>query len=74
MSSKEILENAINQAISDFDSIKAAIESKGVIVPKGTDTKDYGMLIRSIVCEPIIDTETTAIVGKAVIGKAIVGI
>ena len=42
------LEDVINQAIADFDEIKAAIKDKGVNVPKGTDTKDYGNLIRSI--------------------------
>ena len=42
------LEDVINQAITDFDEIKAAIVSKGVAVPKGTDTKEYGNLIRSI--------------------------
>lgn len=53
MGSKEILENTVNQAISDFDGIKAAIQSKGVTVPDGTDTKDYGGLIRSIVGEGV---------------------
>ena len=42
------LEKLINQAIADFDDIKAAIEEKGVNVPKGTDTKEYGGLIRNI--------------------------
>ena len=42
------LEENINQAISDFDDIEAAIEEKGVDVPAGTDTSNYGNLIRSI--------------------------
>lgn len=48
MGSKETLENTVNQAISDFDSIEAAIKEKGVDVPKGTDTSEYGDKIRSI--------------------------
>ena len=40
------LENTINQAISDFDSIQSAIEDMGVDVPVGTDTREYGRLIR----------------------------
>ncbi len=36
-----IEEKNIKQVISDFDAIEAAIESAGVDVPKGTDTKDY---------------------------------
>ena len=48
MGSKETLENTINQAISDFDSIEAAIKEKGVDVPKGTDTSEYGGLIRAV--------------------------
>lgn len=42
------MEIAVNQAIADFDSIKAAIESKGIEVPQGTDTKDYAALIKAI--------------------------
>ena len=42
------LEENIAQAISDFDDIEAAIEEKGVDVPSGTDTSQYGNLIRSI--------------------------
>lgn len=38
----------INQAISDFSDIKQAIIDKGVSVPEGTKTEDYGDLIRSI--------------------------
>lgn len=37
------------QAINDFDEIKAAIESKGVVVPANTPTKDYDDLIKAIV-------------------------
>lgn len=42
------LEQVIDQAISDFDDIEAAIKEKGVDVPEGTDTKEYGNLIRGI--------------------------
>ena len=42
------LEENIKQAIDDFDDIKAAIEEKGVEVPNGTDTSEYGNKIRSI--------------------------
>ena len=42
------LEENINQAIADFDDIEAAIEEQGVEVPAGTDTSEYGNLIRSI--------------------------
>ena len=42
------LEQNIAQAISDFDDIQAAITEQGVEVPEGTDTKEYGDLIRSI--------------------------
>lgn len=41
-------EQIIDQAISDFDDIEAAIEEQGVDVPADTDTKDYGNLIRAI--------------------------
>ena len=43
------LEENINQAIADFDDIEAAITEQGVEVPEGTDTSQYGNLIRSIV-------------------------
>ena len=42
------LEENINQAIADFDDIEAAIVESGVDVPKGTDTSEYGNLIRRI--------------------------
>lgn len=42
------LEENINQAIADFDDIKAAIEEQGVEVPNGTDTSEYGNKVRSI--------------------------
>lgn len=42
------MEEVINQAISDFDGIEAAIEEMGVDVPAGTDTSEYPNLIRSI--------------------------
>lgn len=42
------LKENILQAISDFDSIKEAIIECGVDVPHGTDTKEYGNLVRKI--------------------------
>lgn len=42
------LEENIAQAIADFDDIESAIEEQGVDVPYGTDTAEYGNLIRSI--------------------------
>ena len=39
----------INQAISDFGTIKQAIINKGVEVPNGTKTSEYGNLINSII-------------------------
>lgn len=40
------LQQNILQAISDFDGIKQAIIDNGVDVPYGTDTKEYGELVR----------------------------
>ena len=42
------LEENINQAISDFNDIELALEEQGVNVPSGTDTSEYGNLVRSI--------------------------
>ena len=47
MASKTLSEN-INQAISDFGSIKQAIIDKGVEVPSGTPTSQYGAKIGEI--------------------------
>ena len=47
MASKTLSEN-INQAISDFGSIKQAIIEKGVEVPSGTPTSQYGAKIGEI--------------------------
>lgn len=38
----------LNQAISDFDNIEAAIEECGVDVPYGTDTSEYGNKVREV--------------------------
>ena len=40
------LEENIKQAIADFDAIEQAITDCGVDVPYGTDTKEYGSLIK----------------------------
>ena len=42
------LTDTIEQAISDFDDIEAAIKEQGVDVPYGTDTSEYGNKIRQI--------------------------
>lgn len=46
------LEKYVNQAISDFDTIKEAIKRKGIEVPYGTDTREYGALIDAIESMP----------------------
>lgn len=46
------LKENINKATSDFDSIKTAIEEKGVEVPYGTDTREYADKIRAISYDP----------------------
>ena len=47
MATKTLSEN-INQAISDFNSIKQAIIDKGVEIPSGTKTSEYGAKIGEI--------------------------
>jgi len=47
MATKTLTEN-ITQAINDFDAIKTAIVAKGVDVPVGTPTSDYGVKIDAI--------------------------
>lgn len=42
------LNENIHQAIDDFDNIKSAIIEKGVAVPIGTSTSDYGEKIKEI--------------------------
>ena len=44
-----IEDELVEQAISDFDSIKYAILNNGVDVPYGTDTKDYLKLINQAI-------------------------
>lgn len=43
-----IEDNLVHQVIADFDDVKVAIEEQGIVIPYGTDTKEYGNLIRSI--------------------------
>lgn len=43
------LKTNVNQAISDFNSIEAALEECGVDVPYDTNTSEYGNLIRKAV-------------------------
>lgn len=47
MANRTISEN-INQAISDFKGIKQALIYKGVEIPKGTPTSEYGAKIEEI--------------------------
>ena len=47
MATKTLSEN-INQAVSDFNSIKQAIIEKGVEIPTGTPTSSYSGKIESI--------------------------
>lgn len=47
MASKTLNEN-INQAISDFKGIKQALIDKGVEIPQGTPTSEYGAKIEEI--------------------------
>ena len=51
------IEDVVNQAIADFDDIESAIIEKGVDVPDGTDTSEYGNLIRNISGGGIVDKE-----------------
>ena len=62
------LEQNINQAISDFASIKDKIVEKGVDVPAGTPTRDYAAKVDGVydagaqeICDvvnPVVITET----------------
>lgn len=67
------LEENINQAIADFDDIELAIEEKGVDVPAGTDTKEYGNLIRSIQTGGVVDQEYNPESSNAQSGIAVAG-
>lgn len=46
----------INQAISDFGTIKQAIINKGIEVPNGTKTSEYGNLINNIIAASDINS------------------
>lgn len=41
-----VADKYVEQVIADFDDIEAAIVENGVDVPYGTDTKEYGRLVR----------------------------
>lgn len=43
------LKQNIEQAIADFNSVQSAIEYGGVAVPYGTDTSEYGTLVRQAI-------------------------
>lgn len=51
------LKENIQQAISDFDNIKAALEENDIEIPKGTDTKEYADKIRLLAKQSGIDTK-----------------
>ena len=53
MANRTISEN-INQAISDFKGIKQAIIDRGIEIPEGTPTSEYGAKIEEI--KGIVDT------------------
>lgn len=42
------LEENINKVIKDFNNIETAIEESGVEVPYGTNTSEYGNLIKKV--------------------------
>ena len=67
------LEENINQVISDLDDIQAAIIEKGVSVPEGTDTREYGNLVRSIPQEGggVVDQSYSPESANAQSGKAV---
>lgn len=74
------LEENITQAISDFDDIEAAIEEHGVDVPEGTDTSEYGNLIRSlpvgasITVDQTYDPESANALSGVAVAEAIAGL
>lgn len=51
------LKQNIEQAIADFDDIKAALEESGVSVPFDTDTSTYGDKIRGLSTGANLDYE-----------------
>lgn len=51
-------EQILNQAISDFDNIEAAIEECGVDVPYGTDTSEYGNKVREVYAMAVENTKS----------------
>ena len=52
------VEQILNQAISDFDSIEAAIEECGVDVPYDTDTSEYGNKVREVYTKAVSDSKS----------------
>ena len=67
------LSENINQAISDFDGIKNAIEDRGVEVTNGTRTSDYPDLIRDILNlqDILAHDEIYTVKGSASIAEAL---
>lgn len=65
------LEENIKRAMSDFDAIQAAIEEKGIAVPEGTDTSEYGDKIRQIQGSGTVDQTYNPESENAQSGKAV---
>lgn len=59
MANRTLQEN-VNQAISDFDSIQQAIIDKGIEVPNGTPTSEYADKIGTIKGGGIDTSELTS--------------
>lgn len=51
-------EQILNQAISDFDKIEAAIEECGVDVPYDTDTSEYGNKVREVYAKAVANSKS----------------
>ena len=63
LATKTLSEN-INQAISDFGSIKQAIIDKGVEVPSGTPTNQYGTKIGEIQSGGVSDEDFIGVIER----------
>lgn len=57
------LEENINKVIEDLDNIQTAIEESGVEVPYGTNTSEYGALIKQVYASAADITNITIING-----------
>lgn len=68
-------EQIINQAISDFDDVKAALEENGIDVPYDTDTSTYGNMVRKAITtvKNAIPKPETIDAGQVIIAKSVDG-